>query len=70
MRHSCEKHGVVAPLFTMNVTGIFHDDVTLRQITESIRISQVKEDKLVNIKAEWNYYFPIPRTIITRFVTL
>ena len=62
-RHSCLKHGGVAPLFTMNITWIFYNDAMLRQITESVRIGQVKENKLINTKAKWNY-FPIPRTII------
>jgi len=57
------KHGGVAPLFTMNITWIFYNDAMLRQITESVRIGQVKENKLINTKAKWNY-FPIPRTII------
>ena len=54
LRHSSEKHGV-APFFTMNVTGVLHNDA-IRQLTESVRISQVKEDELqlINIKAEWN----------------
>ena len=55
LRHSSEKHEV-APLFTMNVTGVFHNDAMIRQLTEFVRISQVKEDELqlINIKAEWN----------------
>lgn len=66
LRHSSEKHGV-APLFTKNVTGVFHSDAMIRQLIESVKISQVKEDELqlINIKAERNC-FPISRTVITR----
>ena len=31
-RNSCEKHEGVVPLFTKNITVIFHNDVMLRQI--------------------------------------
>ena len=31
----------------MRDTGVFHNDAMLRQITESIRISHVKEDELI-----------------------
>ena len=64
-KRPCEKHGEVTPLFTMNVTGFYRNDAMLRQISESVRISHVKEDELIITKAEWNY-LPIPRTIITR----
>ena len=61
------KHGGVAPLFTMNITWIFYNDAMLRQITESVRIGLVKENKLINTKAKWNYFL-IPRTIINTIV--
>ena len=64
-RHFCKKNGGVAPLFNMDVTGFFRNDAMLRQITESFRISHVKEDELIITKVEWNY-LAIPRTINTR----
>ena len=64
-RHFFKKHGRVAPLFNMDVTGVFRNDARLRQITKSVRISHVKEDELIITKAEWNY-LPIPGAIMTR----
>ena len=49
-RHSCNNHGGDIPGFTMNVTGTFHNDVMLRQITESVQINQVGEGQLINTK--------------------
>ena len=63
-RHFCKKHGRVAPLFNMDVTGVFRNDAMLRQITKSVRISHVKEDELIITKVEWNY-LPIPGAIMT-----
>ena len=51
LRPPSEKHGV-APLFTMNVTGIFHNDAMIRQLTESVRISQVKEDEFRSLSSK------------------
>ena len=64
-RHFCKKHGGVAQLFNMDVTGVFRNDAMLREITESVRISHVKEDELIITKAEWNY-LPFPGAIMTR----
>ena len=49
------------PEFVMNVTGTFHNDALLRQITEAAMISKVLETDLINSKSEWNYAH-IPRT--------
>jgi len=38
-----------------SVTGVFHGDPMLRQITESVRISRERPDRLMNNKTEWNY---------------
>ena len=64
-RHSCDKHGGDVPSFTMNVTGMFHDDAMLRQITESVRINKVEEGQLINTKGEWSY-FRISRVLSRR----
>ena len=37
----------------------------LRQITESVVISKIREDDLMNSKREWNYV-RIPRTVVNR----
>ena len=42
-------------MFTMNVKVFFHNDAMLRQITESVRISHVKEEEPINTRAESNY---------------
>ena len=55
-RHSCDNHGGDVPGFTMNVTGTFHNDAMLRQITESVRINQVGEGQLISTKGEWSYF--------------
>lgn len=53
-------------MFAMNVNvTVLLNDAMLKQITESVRISYVKEDELIITKAECNY-LPISRTIATR----
>ena len=64
-RHSCDNHGSDVPGFTMNVTGTFHNDAMLRQITESVQINQVGEGQLINTKGEWSYFW-IPQTVVTQ----
>ena len=64
-RHSCKKHDGNIPGFTMNVTGVFQGDAMLRQISESIQISKVQQDQLINTKSEWSY-FRIPRAVVTQ----
>ena len=59
-RHSCDRH---AGEFVMNVTGTFHNDAILRQITETVLISKVPETDLNNSKSELNYAH-IPRAVI------
>ena len=39
------------PDYVMNVTGVYHGDVILRQITESIKI---RREGSINNKTEWN----------------
>ena len=54
-RHANEKHEGAVPWFTMTVTGVFHNDALLRQITESLFINKVAAGKLINNKTEWNH---------------
>ena len=54
-RQANEKHEGAVPRFTMNVTGVFHNDALLRQITESVFINKVAVGKLINNKTEWNH---------------
>ena len=63
-RHSCHRHERNVPNFVMNVTGSFHDDAMLRQVTESVLINKIDEKKLIYLKNEWNYVH-IPRSVIT-----
>lgn len=62
-RHSCDRHEGNVPDFVMNVTGTFHDDPMLRQVTESVLISKIEERMLINSKTEWNYVCT-PRTVV------
>ena len=63
-KHCCDRHERNEVSFVMNVTGIFHEDAMLRQITESVLINKVEEGKLINSKSEWNYV-SIPRAVVT-----
>ena len=49
----------------MNVTGIFRDDAMLRQITESVLITEVEEGMHVDqFQSEWNDV-RIPMAVVT-----
>ena len=63
-KHCCERHERNEVSFVMNVTGIFCDDLMLRQITESVLINKVEEGELINSKNECNYV-SIPRAVVT-----
>ncbi|PFX15321.1 Transposon Ty3-G Gag-Pol polyprotein [Stylophora pistillata] len=62
-KHCKEKHNREVKQFRMDVTGVYHNDAMLRQITEGVRINNVNEDSLMNSKNEWNF-FQIPRAVI------
>ena len=47
-RHSRVKHGPDVPEFFINVSGTFHIDAMLRQITEAVMISKVRANDLIN----------------------
>ena len=50
-RHANDCHNGVIPDYVMNVTGVYHGDAMLRQITESINI---RREGSINNKTEWN----------------
>ena len=49
--------------FKTSVTGMFKNDVMLRQITEAVQIENVDPGRLRNTKAEWNMT-RVPRATI------
>jgi len=49
--HANDCHNGVIPDYVMNVTGVYHGDAMLRQITESIKI---RREGSINNKTEWN----------------
>ena len=50
-RHANDSHNGVTPEYIMNVTGVYHSDAMLRQITESVKI---RKEGTINNKTEWN----------------
>ena len=50
-RHANDCHNGVIPDYVMNVTGVYHGDAMLRQITEAIKI---RREGCINNKTEWN----------------
>ena len=50
-RHANDCHNGVIPDYVMNVTGVYHGDAMLSQITESIKI---RREGSINNKTEWN----------------
>ena len=49
--------------WNIHITGTFHNDAILRQITEAAMIGKVPETDLINSKSEWCYAH-IPRTVV------
>ena len=50
-RQANDCHNGVIPDYVMNVTGVYHGDAMLRQITEAIKI---RREGSINNKTEWN----------------
>ena len=50
-RHANDSHDGVIPDYVMDVSGVYHGNAMLRQITESIKIR--REGSITN-KTEWN----------------
>ena len=48
-----EHHGNIVR-FRMDITGTFHQDPTLRQISEGVDIERTNTKRLMNTRSEWN----------------
>ena len=55
-RHANEKHSNSDReiKYKMKITGLFRNDPTLRQVTESIKIKNCDSKHVINNKTEWN----------------
>ena len=55
-RHANEKHcnSDREIKYKMKITGLFRNDPTLRQVTESIKIKNCDSKHVINNKTEWN----------------
>ena len=55
-RHVNEKHSNSNReiKYKMKITGLFRNDPTLRQVTESIKIKNCDSKHVINNKTEWN----------------
>ena len=62
-QHSNEHHGGESIPFKMNVTGTFHNDAMMRQITEGVNIRRTPTTKLMNTRREW-HITPTPQSTI------
>ena len=51
-KHTCDRHRDSVADFVMNVTGTFHNNAMLRQITEAAMINNVQKSVLINSKGE------------------
>ena len=60
-RHANDCHIGVTPDYVMNVTGVYHGDAMLRQITESIKI---RREGSINKKTESNSITFPPAAIV------
>lgn len=49
-RPSCERHEGNVPEFVVNATGTFHDDETLREVSEPVLMNKIEEGQLINFK--------------------
>lgn len=62
-RHANDCHNGVIPDYVMNVTGVYHGDAMLRQITEAIKI---RREGSINSKTEWNT-ITLPQAAIVKY---
>ena len=51
--------------FRMDITGTFHRDSTLRQITEGVEIQRTEQQRLMNTRSEWNSSL-VPQCVVRR----
>ena len=63
--HCINEHQGNRVKFQMNVTGTFHRDPTLRQISEGIDIEDTPQERLMNTRNEWNTPL-VPQAVIRR----
>lgn len=52
--HCINEHQGHMVRFRMDITGTFHRDATLRQISEGVKIGETPQQRLMNTKSEWN----------------
>ena len=52
--HCQNEHGGNIVRFQMDITGMFHHDATLPQISEGIEIKETDKKRLMNTRSEWN----------------
>ncbi len=52
--HCQNEHEGNIVQFKMDITGTFHHDATLRQISEGIEIRETDQNRLMNTRSEWN----------------
>ena len=62
-RHCREVHAGTIQKFVMNTSGSFKDDCLKRQISESVNISKIPVEQIINTRSEWNNQ-RIPHAII------
>ena len=63
--HCVNEHQGNRVQFRMDITGTFHRDPTLRQISEGIDIESTSQERLMNTRSEWNTAL-IPQCIVRR----
>ena len=53
-KHCQNEHQGNIVRFRMDITGLFHQDSTLRQISEGVDIERTSARRLMNSRNEWN----------------
>ena len=66
LHNHCEnEHQGRRVKFRMDITGTFHQDPTLRQISEGLDIENTPQNRLMNTRSEWNSSL-IPQCTVRR----
>ena len=66
LHNHCEnEHEGRRVKFRMDITGTFHQDSTLRQISEGLDIENTSQNRLMNTRSEWNSSL-IPQCTVRR----
>lgn len=63
--HCQNEHEGNLVQFRMDITGTFHRDSTLRQISEGVDIQRTSQRRLMNTRSEWNSSL-IPECVVRR----